>query len=127
MVNFSMQRLFVMLILLVTTHEGYCQFWKKGKKKEQTLQSAQPNSLNPSYQAEVYAPKRAKSRKGGISYDARQNYYRRQELVAKEKRKAEREMLKPQYSDPSYFGHKRPPKRNRPGKLRYCKECGIRH
>ena len=47
--------------------------------------------------------------------------------VAKERDKAEREMAKPQYSNPMYFGHKRPPKKHKPGKMKYCKECGIRH
>jgi hypothetical protein len=26
-----------------------------------------------------------------------------------------------------YFGHKNPPKKHKAGKIRYCKECGIRH
>jgi hypothetical protein len=49
------------------------------------------------------------------------------ELVAKQKRKAEKEMMKPQYSDPTYFGHKRKPKKRHYKKMKYCKECGIRH
>ena len=38
-----------------------------------------------------------------------------------------RKMQKPQYSDPSYFGHKRKPKKRPPGKRKYCNECGIVH
>lgn len=38
-----------------------------------------------------------------------------------------RKMKKPQYSDPSYFGHKRKPKKRAVGKRKYCKECEIVH
>jgi len=38
-----------------------------------------------------------------------------------------RKMKKPQYSDPSYFGHKRKPKKRPVGKRKYCKECEIVH
>ena len=38
-----------------------------------------------------------------------------------------RKMQKPQYSDPSYFGHKRKPKKREVGKRKYCKECEIVH
>lgn len=45
----------------------------------------------------------------------------------KKYKKQAREMKKPQYSDPAYFGHKRPPKKRRLGKRKFCKECGIVH
>lgn len=51
----------------------------------------------------------------------------RMKAVVKDHRKAEKEMLKPQYSDPTYFGHKRKPKKHKPGKMKFCKECEIRH
>ena len=38
-----------------------------------------------------------------------------------------RKMKKPQYSDPSYFGHKRKPKKRPVGKRKYCRECEIVH
>jgi len=38
-----------------------------------------------------------------------------------------RKMKKPQYSDPSYFGHKRKPKKRAVGKRKYCHECEIVH
>ncbi len=34
---------------------------------------------------------------------------------------------KPQYNNPMYFGHKRPPKKNPVGKRKYCKECLMWH
>jgi hypothetical protein len=123
-----MLRYITILILLVCVQEGYAQFWKKSRANDQKAVAAQPNSVNLNYPSQSYAPKKSKV-KGNkqVTYDARENFYRRLDLVAKEKRKAEKEMMKPQYSDPSYFGHKRPPKRHKPGKIRLCKECGIRH
>jgi hypothetical protein len=46
---------------------------------------------------------------------------------AKAAKKKARKMEKPQYSDPSYFGHKRKPKKRAPGKMKFCEECGIKH
>jgi hypothetical protein len=46
---------------------------------------------------------------------------------AKAKAKMAKEMEKPQYSDPSYFGHKKKPKKRPKGKRKFCKECGIVH
>ncbi|WP_375578745.1 hypothetical protein ABWH96_17215 [Marivirga tractuosa] len=54
-------------------------------------------------------------------------YEERMENNAKEKRKKAKEMEKPQYSDWTYFGHKRKPKKRPPEKMKYCDECGIRH
>jgi len=41
--------------------------------------------------------------------------------------KMEKDMKKPQYSDPLYFGHKKPPKKRKTGKRKFCKECSIVH
>ena len=54
-------------------------------------------------------------------------FYERMEQVKKQRRKMEREMKKPKYSDPSYFGHSRKPKKHSPDKMKLCAECGIRH
>lgn len=51
----------------------------------------------------------------------------RMEQVYKEKAKAEKEAQKPQYSNPLYFGHKKPPKKRKNGKKKFCKECGLWH
>jgi hypothetical protein len=47
--------------------------------------------------------------------------------VHKEKAKQQKKMDKPQYKDPTYFGHKRPPKKRPPGKMKFCKECKLVH
>ena len=54
-------------------------------------------------------------------------FYERIEDNAKRKKKIARKMKKPQYSDPTYLGHKRKPKKRPVGKRKFCKECGIEH
>ncbi|MFQ3213975.1 MAG: hypothetical protein ACJAT1_001674 [Marivirga sp.] len=54
-------------------------------------------------------------------------YKERMKDNAKAAKKKARKMEKPQYSDPSYFGHKRKPKKRPPGKMKFCEECGIKH
>ena len=47
--------------------------------------------------------------------------------VYKQKAKDEKLAQKPEYSNPLYFGHKRPPKKRPPGKQKFCKVCMIKH
>jgi hypothetical protein len=75
-----------------------------------------------------YSPKPKKKSKGAeTTYDARNNYYDRQEMLGKQRLKNEKEGSKPQYSDQKYFGHKREPRKRPPNKMKFCKVCGIRH
>jgi hypothetical protein len=62
-----------------------------------------------------------------VKHTPEYEYYARVEKVAKEKQRLLKKMATPQYSNPLYFGHKRPPKKHIASKMRYCKECGIRH
>ena len=100
---------------------------KKQEREVNTQQGA--TSLTPAPRnGKVYAPPtKTKNLHNGPTFSAEEDFRKRMELVAKQKRKAEKEMMKPQYSDPSYFGHKRPPKKRSRKKMKYCKECGIRH
>jgi hypothetical protein len=66
-------------------------------------------------------------RKPNVKHTAQYEFYVRIEKAAKAKQRMLRKMSTPQYSDFTYFGHKRPPKRHLPFAMRYCKECGIRH
>jgi hypothetical protein len=122
-------RIFLLLIFVLTTAVSYGQFRKKKKNKQPTPveNSQEANSLTPTTSKKEYAPKASKKSSSGTTYDAEQKYYERMAALEKTKRKEEDMKLKPQYSDPAYFGHKRPPKRHKAGKLKYCKECGIRH
>jgi hypothetical protein len=121
----------LVILFLVTAFSAstFAQSKKKKKKKssKRTEQVSQPSSLNPALPTQDYAPKASKKKTKGATYESEQQFYERMAQLEKTKRKNERMMDKPQYSDPSYFGHKRPPKKNKRGKLKYCKECGIRH
>lgn len=119
-----MIRAITVLFIFAAVNSASAQFLKKKKRDTQAV--SQPSSVEPFYPQQNYEPKKKKP-SGKITYDARDKFYARMEQVAKAHRKAEKEMLKPQYSDPSYFGHKKPPKRRPAGKLKYCKECGLRH
>lgn len=58
---------------------------------------------------------------------AREAYEERMKENAKRYKKEAKLAEKPQYSDPSYFGHKRKPKKRKLSKRKLCKECGIVH
>ena len=47
--------------------------------------------------------------------------------INKANKKEEKMAQKPQYSDPLYFGHKKPPKKRPLGKRKFCKVCRMKH
>ncbi|WP_421871408.1 hypothetical protein [Marinoscillum sp.] len=55
------------------------------------------------------------------------DFRKRMAEVQKQKAKAAKEADKPQYTNPLYFGHKKPPKKRPNGKKKFCKECGLWH
>jgi hypothetical protein len=113
-----------MLLVLTASGITFAQSSKKKKKKTETEQT--PNSLAPNLPEKDYAPK--KSKKGlELKYESDEEYKKRMQATIKQKIKNERLMETPQYSDPSYFGHKHPPKKRKPSKMKFCKVCGIRH
>lgn len=102
----------------------------QSKKKQQKAkgEQQQSNSLSPYFPAEDYEPeKKSKSKSRKATHNAMELHEARMKEVVKSHRKAEKEMAKPQYSDPTYFGHKRKPKKRPPGKMKFCKQCEIRH
>ena len=111
------------LILLVTA--SYAQ---KKKQRRSTESEVGPTSLDP-LPRERHPPKEARKRAEtkGPTYNSEKAYYDRMEALVKVRRKNEKMLMTPQYSDPSYFGHKRPPKKRPAHKMKFCKECGIRH
>jgi hypothetical protein len=129
-----MRSILVLLFVFITL----VSFGQSKKKRQQRPKADErsapaPTSLDPNVQ-QTFEPRREKSQKSkrrkpskGGSYSPEQDHYDRMAAVEKERRKTERLADKPQYSDPSYFGHKRPPKKRPPGKMKYCKECGLRH
>lgn len=120
-----MIRILIILLFTVITTVSFSQSKKKKQKEKQV--NGQPTSLNPFYPEQSQVPKKAQAKSKGITYNSQAKYKDQLNQVAKANRKAEKEMMKPQYSDFSYFGHKHPPKKHKAGKLKFCKECGLRH
>ncbi len=71
--------------------------------------------------------KKTKKRKKQKKDQLITEYKQRMKQNAREYDQAAKEMEKPQYSNSAYFGHKRPPKKRKVGKRKFCKECGIVH
>jgi hypothetical protein len=100
---------------------------RKHKKKDDSAQ--EPTSLDPTTTTteREYAPKASRKSSHGPTHELEEEYYKRMAHLEKSRRKNERLASKPQYSDPLYFGHKHPPKKRKPSKMKFCKQCGIRH
>lgn len=95
-----------------------------------------PSAYQPGESTGRSAVKEASSRQSGRSKRKSSKNFHDQKveefnkLMLKNQKKydkLEREARKAQYSDPSYFGHKRPPKKRPAGKKKFCKECGLWH
>ena len=121
------QGIFLFVILFFCTLSAFGQS-KKEEKEE--------NSFAPAVQEQSATQRKVMKKKGKKSargvYNRRMDkkikeFDQRMQANAKERRKKEIKMLKPQYSDPSYFGHKKKPKKRKAGKRKFCKECGINH
>ncbi len=130
-------KLLLTLAIITVAVASFGQELTRKEKKAARRGTAvnQPTSLNPAAddEMELVAPKvkekqsKQSSKSSGITRNAQKEYDDRMAARAKTYRYNERMLMKPQYANPAYFGHKRKPKRHAPGKIRYCKECGIRH
>ncbi len=118
-------RLIITILLLCFFTNTFAQSRKQRKAE---AKQAGPTTLDP-MPRERHLPKQVRKRteSKGPTYNSEKEYYERVEAFAKIRRKNEKMLMTPQYSDPSYFGHKRPPKKRPPHKMKFCKECGIRH
>ncbi len=109
------------------------------ERKDNAFAPYTPESSNTNQALSKKALKQKKralkrSRKKGEGYSYLENLDKKKEEFeermkenAKEYKKLQRKMKKPQYSDPMYFGHKKKPKKRPVGKRKLCKECGIVH
>ena len=102
---------------------------QSSQEKSQRSSNTREIDRGATYQVETVKTKKKKS-KNSITKEFDQKveeYEKRMEANAKRNEKIAREMKKPQYSDPSYFGHKKKPKKRPPGKKKFCKECKMSH
>jgi hypothetical protein len=102
---------------------------KKDSKNAPSSRSASSVDIRSENSIFMDTKKSAVKRKADVKTmdDLKQEAKERMMANAKKNEKIAKEMEKPQYSDPSYFGHKNPPKKRKPGKKKFCKECKIRH
>ena len=113
---------------------------RKNKVKSKNESSAPtsyenfPSSKNPGSSQASHKNSRRSIKKGSSKNNLMHQldqkvveYHQRVRDAQKRYKKMARLSQKPQYSDPSYFGHKRKPKKRAPGKKKLCKECGILH
>ncbi|MFK7901024.1 MAG: hypothetical protein AB8B61_09740 [Cyclobacteriaceae bacterium] len=56
-----------------------------------------------------------------------EKYAAQQEFNKKKYKKINKMKKEKKYNDPTYFGHKKPPIKNPPGKKKLCKECNMWH
>lgn len=126
-------RLLLSIFFIAIALTSYGQLTRKEKKAARRGTAVeQPSTLSPGsedigFDAPTVKERKQKRKAGGITYNAQKEYEDRMASRAKTYRYNERMLMKPQYANPAYFGHKKKPKRHAPGKIRYCKECGIRH
>lgn len=122
--------IFAFGFMLIAT-EGHAQFGKKKKKKndKDKASSTEVSSKNASDESGVFSSKmRFSKKKYPTAEEGIKRAHDLREANAKRNNKIAEEMASnPRYNDPSYFGHKHKPKKHRPGKKKYCKECGIVH
>jgi hypothetical protein len=93
-------------------------------------QSQFPTSREPGTKQGVHSPrhtKTVKKKKRKVQHTAQYEFYERVEQAAKEKQRILKYLSRPQFSDHRHLGHKKIPKKRPPHKMRYCRECGIRH
>ncbi len=122
------------LVWLVVDNEVLAQKNKSKSTKKSVFEKEAPSSRNPGNQQKSVNNTRRTVKKGkGSNNFAKQldkkveEFHQRMKDNAKRRKKIARISKKPQYSDPSYFGHKRKPKKRPPGKRKFCKECEIIH
>jgi hypothetical protein len=126
---FRLSFLLVALVVFLLPGRSHAQFWKK-KEKERTYTTdisevkGNGNTADMPFSREM----RFTKKKYGTAAEGIKRAQELQEANAKKYRKMARDMeTDPRYNDPGYFGHKKKPKKNRPGKKKFCKQCGIVH
>ena len=120
---------YYLLILFFSLVAGFSHA-QSSRKKSNESKKVQELDRGATYSIDQKKSKKKKKSKYSISKQLDQRfkeYEKRMPATDKKYAKMEKEMKKPQYSDPSYFGHKKKPKKRRPGKKKFCKECQMVH
>ncbi|MEP5612779.1 MAG: hypothetical protein ABJP45_11045 [Cyclobacteriaceae bacterium] len=106
-------------------------FIVSGAVAQNTRSTDTPKPPRPTYQAKKKEKKGVftflKKKEKNQGRDEVAEFRSRLQKVYKEKAKEERLADKKRYKDPTYFGHKKPPKKRPVGKQKFCKVCKIKH
>jgi hypothetical protein len=106
----------VVLVLAMVSFTAHGQLFKKKKTTE-----ADDNRSTYAYQ--TFSTTQRKENKKGYSSDEAKFHFEKP-LTPVPYGENNRDV---DYSKAPYFGHKRPPIRRPPGKMKLCKVCGIKH
>lgn len=122
-------RILLSCLFVLIACTSFAQSRKEKKAAKEDSQSNQPTTLDPADTEEEDAPKVSKRRDkvNKPTYNSQKEFEERMAARSKTYRKNEKNLMTPQYANPAYFGHKRPPKKRPANRMKFCKECGIRH
>ncbi len=123
--------LIVFIAAVFPVTESHAQFWKKKKAQKEQAYTTDISSAkaNPASASDfVSADMRFSKKKFPTAAEGIKRAEDLREANAKKNAKIAKELAtNPRYNDPDYFGHKHKPKKHRPGKKKFCKECGMTH
>ena len=92
-------RIIVILFLAFISQDSFAQSRKQKKKEAEAEQL--PNSLDPTFPKQEYAPKASRKSSKGATYEREEQYYQRMADLQKTKKKNERMLEKPSAECPS--------------------------
>jgi hypothetical protein len=125
---------FLKLSIILLLVSSACSMAVAQSRSGQSSRENVPQSFDRGATYETGSSKKAQKSKKKSKYSLAgeydkkvEEYHKRMEANVKKYNKMAKEMEKPQYSDPTYFGHKKPPKKRPVGKKKFCKECGMSH
>lgn len=116
----SLSRIAIVFLISTAFHVSDC-LAQSSRDSESPQASSRSSQI---FSSEKKASKKAYQKKEN---QALVEYEELMKSNKKKYRKMAKGMKKPQYSDPTYFGHKRKPKKRKLGKRKFCEECGIIH
>ena len=110
------------LTVFIFTFIGYAQ---------NTRSASAPVTPKPVYQSSKKESKGVfgvfKKKNNSLQSNEVAEFRARLQKVYKQRAKEDKLSNKKRYKDPTYFGHKKKPKKRPVGKQKFCKVCKIRH
>ena len=105
----------------------YAQKAKDELENRRTLSDQEEKKITQKKKPSSKIPQAGPPKFKALEEDYKHRVKKQAKFAKRIAKKASRKKNKKYYNDPSYFGHKRKPKRRPIGKKKLCKECGIVH